>query len=116
MRKISIPILPKAKEIINKYTSDDNRTFPRISNQKFNAYIKEIAIIAKIDKRISYHTVRKTFVSTVLLCNDVPTEIVFELLGHRKMSVTKESYGKVVQKKVSEEMQKLKLRIDKIPI
>jgi integrase/recombinase XerD len=113
-RQISIPLLPKAQEIIDKYLIDSNCIFPALSNQKFNAYLKEIAIIAAIDKRITHHTARKTFASTVLLYNDVPMEIVSELLGHSNMTITQESYGKVVQRKVSEEMQKLKLRIDKI--
>lgn len=113
-RQISIPILPKAQKIIDKYLIEDNYVFPPLSNQKFNAYLKEIATITKIDKRITHHTARKTFASTVLLYNDVPMEIVSELLGHSNMTITQESYGKVVQKKVSEEMQKLKLRIDNI--
>jgi integrase/recombinase XerD len=106
-RQISIPILPKAQEIIDKYTSIEKSIFPPISNQKFNAYLKEIAIITKIDKRISHHTARKTFASTVLLYNDVPMEIVSELLGHSNMTITQESYGKIVQKKVSEAIIKL---------
>ncbi len=53
------------------------------------------------------HTARKTFASTVLLYNDVPMEIVSELLGHSSLSITEDSYGKVVKKKVSEEMKKL---------
>ena len=113
-RQISIPLLPKAQEIINKYLIESNPVFPPLSNQKFNAYLKEIAIITKIEKRITHHTARKTFASTVLLYNDVPMEIVSELLGHSNMSITQESYGKVVQKKVSEAMQKLKLKIDPI--
>ena len=115
-RQISIPLLPKAQEIIDKYLVESNLVFPALSNQKFNAYLKEIAIITEIDKRITHHTARKTFASTVLLYNDVPMEIVSELLGHSNMTITQESYGKVVQKKVSEEMQKLKLKMVKIPI
>jgi integrase/recombinase XerD len=110
-RQISIPILPKAQEIIDKYLIERNSVLPAISNHKFNAYLKEIAIIIKIDKRITHHTARKTFASTVLLCNDVQMEIVSELLGHSSKTITQESYGKVVQKKVSEEIQKLKLKI-----
>lgn len=111
-RQISIPILPKAQNIIDKYTSDKNLLFPTISNQKFNSYLKEIAEIIGIEKRLTHHTARKTFASTVLLYNDVPMEIVSELLGHSNMLITQESYGKVVQKKVSEEMKKLKLKIN----
>lgn len=113
-RQISIPILPKAQEIIDKYLIESNFVFPALSNQKFNAYLKEIALITEIDKRITHHTARKTFASTVLLYNDVPMEIVSELLGHSNMTITQESYGKVVQKKVSEEMQKLKLRMNTV--
>ena len=112
-RQISIPILPKAQAIIEKYSNDNILVFPTISNQKFNSYLKEIADICGIDKRLTHHTARKTFASTVLLYNDVPMEIVSELLGHSNMSITQESYGKVVQKKVSEQMNKLKIKIAK---
>ena len=43
------------------------------------------------------HTARKTFASTVLLYNDVPLEIVSEHLGHSSISITEDSYGKVVK-------------------
>lgn len=106
-RLISIPILPKAQEIIGKYPTESNRIFPPISNQKFNSYLKEIADITGIEKRLTHHIARKTFASTVLLYNDVPMEIVSELLGHSNMTITQESYGKIVQKKVSEAIKSL---------
>lgn len=111
-RQISIPILPKAQEVINKYSDNNRAIFPTISNQKFNSYLKEIADIVGIQKRLTHHTARKTFASTVLLFNDVPMEIVSELLGHSNMLITQESYGKVVQKKISEEMKKLKIKME----
>jgi integrase/recombinase XerD len=106
-RQLSIPILPKAQEIIDKYLTESNRIFPSISNQKFNSYLKEIAAITGIEKRLTHHTARKTFASTVLLYNDVPMEIVSELLGHSNMTITQDSYGKIVQKKVSEAIKNL---------
>lgn len=102
-RKISIPILPKAKEILDKY----NNELPAISNQKFNSYLKEIAELVGIDKKLSHHTARKTFATTVLLFNNVPMEIVSELLGHSNMNITQSHYGKVVQRKVSDEIKKI---------
>jgi integrase/recombinase XerD len=110
-RQISIPILPKAQEIIEKYTTNGNLIFPAISNQKFNSYLKEISAITGIEKRLTHHIARKTFASTVLLYNDVPMEIVSELLGHSNMVITQESYGKVVQKKVSEAMKNLSVKL-----
>lgn len=79
-RLISTPILPKAQEIIEKYSTESNRIFPPISNQKFNSYLKEIAAIAGIEKRLTHQIARKTFTSTVLLYKDLPMEIVSELL------------------------------------
>jgi integrase len=105
--KIAVPLLPKAKELLKQY----NNKLPVISNQKFNSYLKEITGIVGIEKLVSHHTARKTFASTILLYNDVPMEIVSELLGHSSMKITQEYYGKVVQKKVSEEMNKLNKKL-----
>jgi integrase len=106
-RQISILILLKAQEIIDKYLTESNRISPPISNQKFNSYLKEIAEITGLEKRLTHHIARKTFASTLLLYNDVPKEIVSELLGHSNMKITQESYGKIVQKKVSEAIKNL---------
>ncbi|WP_372758002.1 tyrosine-type recombinase/integrase [Mariniflexile sp.] len=107
-KALSIPLLPKALEIIERHSSSGKYVFARISNQRYNSYLKEIAVIIGIDKNFTTHMARRTFASTVLLYNDVPMEIVSELLGHSNMKITQESYGKVVQKKVSLEMEKLK--------
>ncbi len=108
---ISVPLLSKALQILEKYQENENRVFPKISNQKFNSYIKEIAEVVGIEKKISHHIARKTFATTVLLYNDVPMEIVSELLGHSKITITQDHYAKVVQKKVSEQMKKLGKKI-----
>jgi integrase len=50
---------------------------------------------------------RKTFATTVLLYNDVPMEIVSELLGHSSIQITQNHYGKILQKKVGMEMRRL---------
>ncbi len=105
-KQLSVPLLPKAISILEKY-QNNKCLLPKISNQKFNSYIKEIAEIIGIEKRLTHHVARKTFASTVLLYNDVPMEIVSELLGHSNMAITQEHYGKIVQKKISEEMSKL---------
>jgi len=109
-KNISVPLLPKAKELIDKYADDNSEVvFKVCSNQRYNSYLKEIASILGISKRLTTHTARKTFASTVLLFNDVPMEIVSQLLGHSSISITEDSYGKVVKKKVSEEIKRLKL-------
>lgn len=108
-----VPLLQKAKNIVKTYNSDlSEYVFPRISNPKFNAYLKEIADLVGIEKNLTHHVARKTFASTVLLYNDVPMEIVSELLGHSKISTTQEFYAKVVQKKVGETMKELQKKLN----
>jgi integrase len=108
-KELSIPLLPKALEVLEKYDIKD-KVFPKISNQKYNSYLKEIGDLVGIEKKLTTHMARRTFASTVLLFHDVPMEIVSELLGHSSMKITQDSYGKVVQKKISQEMERLKGR------
>ena len=115
-KEIAIPLLPDAIKILNKYKNSNlknNKLLPVISNQNFNAYIKEVAEIVGIQKNLTHHLARKTFATTILLYNDVPMEIVSELLGHSEMSITQAHYGKVVKSKVSEHMKKLSKKLNK---
>lgn len=109
-RNYEIPLLSKAKIILDKYTTE-NQLLPIISNQRFNSYLKEIAEIVGITKNLTHHMGRKTFASTVLLYNDVPMEIVSELLGHSEIGVTQQHYAKVVKKKIGEQMNRLNSKL-----
>ena len=108
-KDFKVPLLPKARAIMEQYKSDSDYVFPSISNTHFNAYLKEIANVVGIEFNLTHHIARKTFASTVLLYNDVPMEIVSKLLGHSKLQTTQDHYGKVVQKKISLEISKLKV-------
>lgn len=111
----NVPLLPIPLEIIEKYRKNDyckvnKRLLPMNSNQRYNAYLKEIADLCGIKKKLTTHTARHTFATTVLLINDVPMETAMELLGHTDIRTT-QIYGKIVQKKVSNDMRKLKDRL-----
>ncbi|UOY05786.1 site-specific integrase [Muricauda sp. SCSIO 64092] len=108
---VRIPLLPKALDIINSYkdhpSSINKETlFPTISNQKLNSYLKEIADVCHINKNLTFHIARHTFATTVTLSNGVPIETVSKLLGHSKITTT-QIYAKVIERKVSEDMQRL---------
>jgi len=108
-RAYKVPLLPKAKQIKDLYDVDESEyVFPSISNPNFNAYLKEIADIVGIEFNLTHHIARKTFASTVLLYNNVPIEVVSKLLGHSKIQTTQDSYGKILAKRVSLEIGKLK--------
>jgi len=112
---IAIPLLPRAEAILDKYKqADSDVVLPSISNQKFNSYLKEKSSIVGIEKKLTHHIARKTFATTVLLLNGVPMEVVSELLGHSKITVTQEHYAKVVKSKVSEENNNLMKKLKKM--
>lgn len=113
--KESVPLLPVAMGIITKYRGHPycisaNRLLPVNSNQRYNAYLKEIADICGIEKKITSHIARHTFATTVTLANGVPIETVSSMLGHSSIRTT-QVYAKVIEKKVSEDMQNLKEKL-----
>tara|TARA_R110002051_G_scaffold325037_1_gene425355 strand:+ start:267 stop:1535 length:1269 start_codon:yes stop_codon:yes gene_type:complete len=115
--KVKIPLLPMAKELIQKYdghikTKKTNTLFPNISNQKLNAYLKEIADLCKIKKKLTFHIARHTFATTITLSNGVPIETVSKLLGHTKIATT-QIYAKVIETKVSQDMMDLSFKMKK---
>lgn len=110
-KPLMIPLLPKALDMINKYQNEEV-LLPVISNQRFNSYLKEIADIIGLKKNLTHHIARKTFASTVLLFNNVPMEVVSELLGHSKISTTQDYYAKIVNKKLSETMRDLSKKLN----
>jgi site-specific recombinase XerD len=110
-----IPLLPQAISILNKYKDHPvcvvkNRALPILSNQKMNGYLHEIAAICGINKKMTYHTARHTFATTVTLTNGVPIETVSKMLGHRNLKTT-QHYAKIVDTKISEDMKALKIRM-----
>lgn len=107
-----IPILPVTQTIIDRYvdhpqSNNEGRLLPILSNQKMNAYLKEIAGVCEINKELTFHIARHTFATTVTLTNGVPIESVSKMLGHKNLQTT-QHYAKVLDKKVSEDMKLLR--------
>ncbi|MGM1055514.1 MAG: site-specific integrase [Bacteroidota bacterium] len=111
----SIPILPTAEDILDKYSSHPDvglkRVLPVLSNQKMNAYLKEIADLCGINKNLTFHLARHTFATTVTLSNGVPIESVSKMLGHKNLQTT-QHYAKILDRKVSDDMAALRERME----
>lgn len=110
-----LPLLPVAEDIIKKYEKHlmctiSGKLLPVLSNQKMNAYLKEIADLCKITKELTFHIARHTFATTVTLSNGVPIESVSKMLGHKSIKTT-QHYAKILDKKVSEGMLTLKKKL-----
>ena len=113
--KSNIPLLPMAEEIIAKYKDhpqciNQGKLLPILSNQKMNAYLKELADMCGIQKELTFHIARHTFATSVTLTNGVPIESVSKMLGHKNLRTT-QHYAKILDKKVSEDMQILRLKL-----
>lgn len=107
-----IPLLPKAKNILIKYkdypvNSSVRLLLPVHSNQKMNAYLKELADICGITKNLSMHVARHTFATSITLSNGVPIETVSKMLGHNSLKTT-QIYARIVDNKISQDMKNLK--------
>lgn len=118
--KVRVPLLPVALGILNKYKTDpevlnQGGLLPKLSNQKLNAYLKEVADLCGINKNLTFHLARHTFATTVTLANGVPMETVSKLLGHSSIKTT-QIYAKVIEKKVSEDMKFLKSKLQNMKV
>lgn len=115
----NIPLLTQAELIIEKYRNhpkclSNGRLLPILSNQKMNAYLKEIGDLCGINKELTYHIARHTFATTVTLSNGVSIESVSKMLGHKSIRTT-QHYAKILDSKVSDDMMSLRQKfIDKI--
>ena len=115
-----IPILSVTQMIIDKYENHpqsiyEEKLLPILSNQKMNAYLKEIAAVCEIEKELTFHIARHTFATTITLTNGVPIESVSKMLGHKNLRTT-QHYAKVLDKKVSEDMKILRDKFSLNPI
>jgi site-specific recombinase XerD len=111
----NIPLLPTPLQILEKYkintNSENYKLLPVLSNQKMNAYLKEIADLCGITKNLTFHLARHTFATTVTLTNGVPIESVSKMLGHKSLKTT-QHYAKVLDRRVSDDMKFLRIKME----
>ena len=111
---VNVPLLEIPQMIIAKYRGlkkMDGKLLPINSNSCSNLYLKELADLCGIKKKITYHMARHTFATTVTLTNGVPIESVSRMLGHKHIRTT-QIYAKVINEKIAEDMGSLATRID----
>ena len=104
----NIPVLSIPQRILRKY--EDNAEcikkgvlLPVISNQRMNAYLKEIADLCGIAKRLTTHVARHTSATVVFLANDVSMENVSKILGHSNIRMT-QHYARVLDSSIMRDM------------
>ena len=104
----NIPVLSVTKRLIEKYADHPecvkkNVLMPVMSNQKLNSYLKEIADLCGIHKKLTTHTARHTAATVVFLANNVSMENVAKILGHSNTKMT-QHYAKVLDSSIMRDM------------
>ena len=107
----NIPLLKIPQMILAKYEDDKEcllrgQLLPVPTNQKMNAYLKEISDICVINKRLTTHCSRHTFATSVALANRVSMENVAKMLGHSSTRMT-QHYAKVLDSSILRDMAKV---------
>ncbi|MBE7174757.1 MAG: site-specific integrase [Mucilaginibacter polytrichastri] len=111
-----IPILPFAAKLIEKFKDhpkslSTGTLFPFLHNQPLNILLKEIAAGLNLPESLSFHCARHTFATTVTLNNGISIETVGKMLGHKNLKTT-QLYAKVLDTRVSADMDKLFTKMD----
>ena len=105
---VNVPLMDIPKKILEKYEGElpDDKILPVLSNQKMNAYLKEIADVCGITKNLTFHLARHTFATTVTLAKGIPIETVSKMLGHTNIQTT-QIYARITNDKISKDMEGL---------
>lgn len=111
----NIPLLSTPQQILKKYEGypiceERGTLLPVMCNQKYNSYLKEIADLCGINKKLSTHTARYTFASVVALANNVSLSNVAKMLGHSSTRMT-QHYAKVLDQSILKDMQKVEQKM-----
>lgn len=104
----TIPLLPKALEILQKYPGlirSGEQAFPHFSIQKYNQYLGEIASLIGIHKKISSHVGRRTF-GNIGLSKGISLNVISKILGHSSTLITQKVYAITTKNIISGEMVK----------
>lgn len=110
-----ISLLEVPRKQIEKYKGHpkvmlEDVVLPVISNQRNNAYLKELADLAKINRHLTSHIACHTF-ATVSLNNHVPIETISKMLGHADIKTT-QIYAKMLDSTVYEDMAVMRDKFD----
>jgi site-specific recombinase XerD len=98
----------KPVELLKRYASPDPESkyyFDNLTNQYVNRALKEVADLAGIDTKVTFHTARHT-AATFLLYKGVAVTTVQKILGHKKLQTT-QIYSKVMEQTISNELKKV---------
>lgn len=109
-KKFISVVLTEGKRILEKY----GYNLPVISNTKYNAYLKEVQDICGLDKVLTTHLGRKTYIC-YLYQKKVDVEIIASIVGHATCRTTLKYYAKMDNRTILDELRRRKVASDPKP-
>ena len=100
-------VLDEGRRILDKYDYE----LPLLSNTKYNAYLKEIQDLCELDKVLTTHVGRKTYVC-YLYQRQTPIEVIATIVGHTTCYTTLRYYAKMDRKTILDELSKRGLNFE----
>ena len=124
LMKIYIPLSNKVREIplltipcliLDKYKGKqlDGKLLPLSCNAALNHNLKEIARLCGINRDLTFHLARYTFIGTVTVANGISLKTVADILGHTQLNCIR-SFIEPTNDKVQEDMAILSGKFRKI--
>jgi site-specific recombinase XerD len=99
---LPVPTKPLVEKVLNSSKLKE-QLLPVPTNQKMNAYLKEIADLCGINKRLTTHCARHPFATSVTLANRVTMENVAKMLGHSSTRMT-QHYARILDQSIADDM------------
>ena len=99
-------IMKNIKKLQLMFNTFSNGVLKYESNQEI------VGELGEIEKELTFHIARHTFATTITLSNGVPIESVSKMLGHKSIKTT-QHYAKILDAKVSVDMNNLQLTLNK---
>lgn len=101
----TIVLFPQVLNIFKSY----NFNLPKISNQKYNKYLKEVQEYCNISSTLHSHLARHT-AATLLLNKGMTIEVVSKVLGHTNIKQT-QHYSKLLQTTIYQQFNEVSKRL-----
>mgnify|MGYP000961703287 FL=1 len=106
-----VKLLPSALSILERYRDGADRVFAFMPHlNTVDRSLKRIAVLCGIDKKLTFHTARHTYATTICLMNGVSLETLSKMLGHKRITTT-QTYAKVTQPMIDREVEMLKEKL-----
>lgn len=105
-----IPLMRKALVILqkyenNKYCLDNGLMLPLLTNEKVNIYLKEIANLVGIEKKLTYHVARRT-AADIAMNKGVDLKTLTSFMGHASIKATETHYSRINPNTVIQDFKK----------